>query len=187
MKNIFDPGFVTLLSCLTIIGLSGCGFSRQIMPLIGEDDLSLQVSGANRSFLDKTAATVAFEEFAKAIRENDAAGCIAKLGPMTLALLGGMADRAGKSLEDYWKTGDTGRIVLPGTNKPVSMLKNRTTVSELGRFNPSRKEVTLLANIEGAGESRIKAAFNGDGWVFEFIESMPQAPDAPSATEAAGR
>ena len=173
-----------MIVCLVLFSLAGCGFSRQIMPLIGEDDLALDISGENRSFLDKTAATLAFEDFAKAIRENDTAGTLARLGPMTIALLQGLAGQTGKTLEKYWKNGDISMIVLPGTGKPVTMLRNRATVSELGRFNPSRKKVTLLANIEGAGESRIKASFNNDGWVFEFIDSMPQTPTTPQAQPA---
>jgi hypothetical protein len=181
MKNIPASSVLVSLGIILAMLASGCGLNRQLMPLAGEDDKALEVSAANRWYQEKTAATMAFEDFAKAIREDDAQGCISRLGPMTLALLNGMATQAGVSSTQYWKTGDTSRIVLPGTGKSVTMLRNRATVAEIGKFSPTRREVTLLANIEGAGESRIKASFNGDGWVFEFIDSMPQAPAAPPA------
>jgi len=156
--------------------LAGCGYSRQLMPLVNEDDRALQYSGENRVLLDKTAAVMAFEEFAKAIRDDDAEGCVARLGPITLALLSGKAAEAGRTLTSYWRNGDIGMIVLPGTGKPVSMLRNRTTVAEIGRATPSNREVTLLVNVEGAGEARIKALFTDRGWVFEFTDSIETSP-----------
>lgn len=158
---------------------TGCGYKREIMPLAGEDDKSLEFSGQNKWYLEKSAASMAFEEFARAIQAGDAEGCVAALGPMTLALLNGQAAAKNMDAVRYWRTGDISMIVLPGTGKPVTMLKNPVKVSEIGRFNPSRKEATLLTLIEGVGESRIKAVFNGDAWVFEFIDSMPQAPAMP--------
>lgn len=156
--------------------LAGCSFSRQMMPLVNEDEKSLGFSGQNRSYLDKSAAVMAFEEFAGALRDGDAEGCVARLGPFTLALLKGLAADANQNAVDYWRQGDISKIVLPGTGKPVSFLKNRTTVAEIGQFSPSHREVTLLANVEGAGETRIKASFTERGWGFEFVDSIPTAP-----------
>ncbi|HNU68343.1 MAG TPA: hypothetical protein PLB35_00820 [Myxococcota bacterium] len=178
MKKLpFRPVAPTVLLVMLIAW--GCGYKREIMPLVGEDDKALEFSGQSRWYLDKSAASMAFEEFARAVQAGDAEGCVAALGPMTLALLNGQAAAKGMDAVRYWRTGDISMIVLPGTGKPVSMLKNQFKVSEIGRFNPSRKEATLLTLIEGVGESRIKAVFNGDAWVFEFIDSMPQAPAMP--------
>ncbi len=168
--------WLLIIPVVVLYALIGCSYSRQLMPLASEDEKSLGFSGPNRSYLDKSGAVMAFEEFAAAVRDGDAGGCVARLGPVTLTLLKSRAAAAGQGLIQYWRTGDIHEIVLPGTGKPVSFLKNRTTVAEMGQFNPSRREVTLLANVEGAGETRIRATFSERGWVFEFVDSVPAAP-----------
>jgi hypothetical protein len=50
-------------------------------------------------------------------------------------------------------------------------------VTEIGKFDPSKRDVILLANVEGAGETRIRGSFVGDNWVFEFVDSVPSAPE----------
>lgn len=167
------------LNTVIIVMLSmsaGCSFSRQLMPLVGEDERALAFSGPNRSNLDRTAAVMAFEEFVTAVRDGDAQGCVARLGPASLALLKGQATASGITPVEFWRRGDVPGLSLPGTGRPVSALKGRTTVAEIGRFNPSHREVLLLANVDGAGETRIKATFDGRNWVFEFVDSVPDAP-----------
>lgn len=168
--------WLLIIPLIFLYFLAGCSFSRQLMPLAAEDEKALAFSKTNRSYLDKSGAVMAFEEFAAAVRDGDAEGCVARLGPTTLALLKGRAAEARRTPVELWRAGDIPGIVLPGTGKPVSLLKNRTTVAEMGQFNPSRREVTLLANVEGAGETRIKAAFTERGWVLEFVDSVPAAP-----------
>lgn len=167
---------LTAVMIVTTAMLCGCSFSRQLMPLVGEDERALAFSGPNRSNLDRTAAVMAFEQFVTAVRDNDAQGCVARLGPASLALLKGQATAAGVGPVEFWRRGDVPGLVLPGTGRPLSALNGRTTVAEIGRFNPSHREVLLLANVEGAGETRIKASFNGRDWVFEFVDSVPDAP-----------
>jgi hypothetical protein len=175
-KRFFKPLIITTV-ILTASALNACSFSKSIIPLIGEDEKAMEYSKENRKYVEKTAAIMSFEEFVTAIRAGDTNICLSKLGPTTRALLNGLADGAGKSPAAYWQTGDISKIVLPGTGQPVAILKNRTTVTEIGKFDPSKRDVILLANVEGAGETRIRGSFVGDNWVFEFVDSVPSAPE----------
>lgn len=177
MNKLFLKSTIIFTVILTASALNACSFSKSIVPLIGEDEKALDYSKENRKYIEKTAAVMSFEEFVAAIRGNDVDGTISKFGPTTRALLNGLAEGTGKSPAAYWQTGDISRIVLPGTGKPVAALKNRTMVTEMGKFDPSKRDVILLANVEGAGETRIKGSFVADQWVFEFVDSVTTAPE----------
>jgi hypothetical protein len=160
--------------------LAACGLTQnRIVPLLGEDEAAVRLSGERAVWLERTGSTRAVEALREALIRGDAAGALAYVGPRTRERL--QAARGGLPGEEALLA-PAGRRSLPAeVARGIEVLaaEGPFQVREADPWDPSRRQVRVRVS-SSKGEILLSAFFVEEGgWRIECLpeEAGPRVPD----------
>lgn len=171
--------------CLVVLTatITGCVPSNQLMPLRGEDPISLELSSENHEWLEKTGASRAVEAFRASLIRREWKEAMARLGPATMSIIERHAREIGVQPEDLIKKGEVPGLGLPGTDDPLMALRlpGSARIIETSGFDPGRRKARVLVLIEGIKEAiEVPAFFTEDGWRIELVRMLDVLDNRPT-------
>lgn len=167
---------VALLLGGALAALWGCGLTQnRIVPLLGEDDAAVRLSGERAVWLERTGATRAVESLREALVRGDGSGALAWVGPRTRERL--QAVLGGQPGEERLLT-PSGRRSLPAeVARGIEVLtaEGPWKVREADAWDPSRRQVRVRVS-SSRGEVLLSALFSEEGgW---RVECLPEEAGA---------
>jgi len=163
-----------------LAGLVSCGLTQnRIVPLLGEDEAAVRLSGERAAWLEKTGATRAVETLREALVRGDGLGALSVLGPRTRERL--QAVRGGQPGEEALLT-PAGRRSLPAdVARGVEALAadGPWRVREADAWDPGRRQVRVRV-ASSRGEVLLSAIFSEEGgWRVECIPEEAGGTTSP--------
>jgi hypothetical protein len=165
-----------------LLATAACVPSNQLLPLRGEDPVSLEVSKDKRDWLDRTGATRAVEAFRNALMEREWTAALERLGPATRAAVDRRAKEAGREAADLLGAGGVPGLGLPGADDPLVALAapGKVRVTEESGFDPGRRRTRVKVRFDGGADPiEVPALFTEDGWRVELVRVLDVPPAAP--------
>lgn len=172
---------------MAVVALAGCGLTQnRLMPLLGEDEAAVRLSGERAAWLERTGATRAVESLREALVRGDGVRALAWVGARTRERL--QAARGGQPGEE-WLLAPAGRRSLPpevARGIEVLVAEGPWTVREADPWEPSRRQVRVRVS-SSRGEVLLSAYFSEEGgW---RVECLPEESggSVPSGTAPGDR